>query len=197
MCFVNKKNALLRKNKSSQKNLRVGIAYKVGGRIQGDREIEKNNFDRSKTRMSLDYIFEKGVSKNMDFSKMKFVHSRKTGRIKQIEDEDSGKVLFSFRPNGTIAPTVLGASLLLDAKQNHNSRFVVTVLDGVSEIVSRGETVFCKHVVSCDDSLRAGEDVVILNESGKLLAVGRSVVNGQAMKQFKRGQAVKVREGAE
>jgi archaeosine-15-forming tRNA-guanine transglycosylase len=35
-----------------------------------------------------------------------------------------------------------------------------------------------------------------LNEKKELLAVGKAVIHGAAMKQFKRGQAVKVREGA-
>ncbi len=70
------------------------------------------------------------------------------------------------------------------------------MINGVSDVVSSGKTVFCKHVVRCDDSLRAGEDVVILNERKELLAVGRTVMSGGAVKQFKRGQAIKVREGA-
>jgi archaeosine-15-forming tRNA-guanine transglycosylase len=34
-----------------------------------------------------------------------------------------------------------------------------------------------------------------LNERGNLLAVGSTVISSQLMKQFKRGVAVKVREG--
>lgn len=69
------------------------------------------------------------------------------------------------------------------------------MIDGVTEFVSGGKTVFCKHIVHCDDSLRANEDVVVLNEGGELLAVGRSIIAGPLMKQFKRGVAVKVRQG--
>jgi archaeosine-15-forming tRNA-guanine transglycosylase len=35
----------------------------------------------------------------------------------------------------------------------------------------------------------------VLNERGELLAVGRTVVSSLVMKQFKKGVAVKVREG--
>jgi conserved protein with predicted RNA binding PUA domain len=161
-----------------------------------NRLAKRNAFDQSKTRMSLDYLFGSGVSKKIDFSKIAFVHSRKTGRIKQLEDKASGKVLFTFRPNGSMAPTTLGASMMLSGRGNARTPWVVTVTDGVSEIVSKGKTVFCKHVVKCDDSLRGCDDVVILNEKKELLAVGRAVINGSAMKKFKRGQAIKVREGA-
>jgi 7-cyano-7-deazaguanine tRNA-ribosyltransferase len=157
----------------------------------------KYEFDESKTRMTLDYLFGSGVSKKIDFSKIDFVHSRKTGRIKQLEDKASGRVMFTFRPNGSIVPTLLGARAMLTSNAKPRARWIVTVIDGISEIVSSGKTVFCKHVVSCEDALRAGDDVVILNERKELLAVGRAVINGSAMKQFKRGQAVKVREGAD
>lgn len=74
-------------------------------------------------------------------------------------------------------------------------RWTITVLDGISEFVAEGKTVFCRHVVSCDDTLLAGEDVAILNEKGELLGVGKTVVPASVMKQFKKGVAVKVREG--
>jgi predicted RNA-binding protein (TIGR00451 family) len=156
----------------------------------------RHEFDESKTRMTLDYLFGSGVSKKIDFSKIVFVHSRKTGRIKQLENRASGKVMFTFRPNGSIAPTLLGARAMLYGSTNPRARWIVKVIDGVSEIVSSGKTVFCKHVVSCENALCAGDDVIILNERKELLAVGRALINGSAMKQFKRGQAVKVREGA-
>jgi len=161
-----------------------------------DHLARRKEFDESKTRMTLDYLFGPGVSRKIDFSKIAFVHSRKTGRIKQLEDRASGKVMFTFRPNGSIAPTLLGARAMLSSNASLGTRWIVTVINEVSEIVSSGKTVFCKHVVSCEDALRAGDDVVILNERKELLAVGRAVLNGSAMKQFKRGQAVKVREGA-
>ncbi len=161
-----------------------------------DHLTRRKEFDESKIKMALDYLFGPGVSKKIDFSKIALVHSRKTGRIKQLEDKVSGKVMFTFRPNGSMAPTLLGARAMLSGNANRRARWIVTVSNGVSEIVSSGKTVFCKHVLICDNTLRAGDDVVILNERKELLAVGRAVINGSAMKQFKRGQAVKVREGA-
>jgi predicted RNA-binding protein (TIGR00451 family) len=183
------------------KQLRTGTVKKripVANAIskKEDRLARKKAFDMSKTKMTMDYLFGEGVSKKIDFSKISFVHSRKTGRIRQLEEVGSGKVLFTFRPNGSIAPTLLGAKLLLSGARNFRAAWIITVMDGVSEIVSQGKTVFCKHVVRCEYALRANDDVVILNEKKELLAVGRAVINGQAMKEFKRGQAVKVREGA-
>lgn len=162
---------------------------------------KKDEFSKLKLALSLQYIFSPSAGKKIDFEKLEYQYSKKTGRLKYVLDLDTKGVLFSFRANGSIAPTVAGALYLLGRKElpkigeKKRPRYVVTVLDGVSDLIAQGKTVFCKHVVSADKSLRGNEDVVIMNESGKLLGVGRSVLAGPIMKQFKRGVAVKVREG--
>jgi conserved protein with predicted RNA binding PUA domain len=168
------------------------------------RTASEESFWKSKLKMSLDYIFGKGTSKKIEFSNLAFEFSNRTGRLKQITQKGTGYVLFSFRPNGSIAPTVKGAGYLWEWSGHKSTkrvavksrpRWVVTVIDGVTELVSQGKTVFCKHVAYCDDSLRAEEDVVVMNVKGEIIAVGRSTVSGPLMKQFKRGVAIKVREG--
>ncbi len=161
---------------------------------------KRDEFSKSKLAMSLDYIFGRGTSRSLDFSNLEFQHSNRTGRIKYVGMKDSKELLFTFRPNGSIAPTLRAYRILLSKSKLKKIRlrpkWTVTVIDGVSDIVSNGRTVFCKHVASCNDSLRAGQDVVVLNENGELLATGRSVLSGPTIKQFKRGVAVKVREGS-
>jgi len=186
---------LLRERKKKKAVAEKTVAWAAKSKIQINSAIEKNKFDKIKSEMTLDYIFGRNVSKNIDFSKIEFVHSRKTGRIKQLEDKESGKVLFTFRPNGTIAPTPTGASMMISTGVDPKAKWILTVIDGVSEIIAGGKTIFCKHVVSCSDALRPAEDVVIVNEKKELLAVGHAVIGGPIVKQFKRGQAVKVREG--
>jgi conserved protein with predicted RNA binding PUA domain len=164
------------------------------------RNKKKDEFSKLKLEMSLQYIFSPSAGKKIDYEKLEYQYSKKTGRLKYVLDPVTKGVLFSFRANGSIAPTVAGAVQLLGKREfpklgKKRPRYVVTVLDGVSDLVAQGKTVFCKHVVSADNSLRGNEDVVILNESGKLLAVGRTVLAGPIMKQFKRGVAVEVREG--
>ncbi len=171
----------------------------------------KRAFAQSKLSMSLDFIFGPGIGKRLNFENLDYQISRKTGRLRYVLDRPSGEILFTFRANGSIAPTISGARKILlseddDAIKSGNNkkrkkkkaeeeRFVVTVLDGVSDFVAEGKTVFCKHVVSANDKLHAGEDVVVLNQRGELLGVGKSVLPGELMKQFKRGVAVKMRAG--
>ena len=162
---------------------------------------KRDEFSKSKLTMTLDYIFGKNTSPALKYSDLEFKYSRRTGRLKYVLAKGAKSVLFSFRPNGSIAPTMQGFAMLLSnhklVKLKTRPRWSVTVIDGVSEVVSGGKTVFCKHVVACSDSLRAGQDVAILNEKGDLLATGRTIIAGPLMKQFKRGAAVKVREGVE
>lgn len=152
-----------------------------------------------KLSMSLDYIFGKNTSRAILGMDLEFEYSRRTGRIRYVLAAVSKNVLFSLRPNGSIAPSIQGFRSLLSKCRLSSIRtrpsWVLTVLNGVSEVVSTGKTVFCKHVVACSNELRAGQDVAILNEAGDLLAAGRTVLSGPVIKQFKRGVAVKVREG--
>ncbi len=156
-------------------------------------------FGESKLTMTLDYIFGKNTSRALDYSNLKFKHSRRTGRLKYVVQRSSDRVLFSLRPNGSVAPSLAGYKILLSRQKLTKRRpaWTVTVIDGVSQIVSAGKTVFCKHVTACSDELRAGEDVAVLNEKGELLAAGRAILAGPMIKQFKRGAAVKVRVGTE
>ena len=151
----------------------------------------------SKIAMSFDYIFGNGTSKRLDFETIDFQYSRRTGRLRYVINRETKEILFTLRANGSIAPTISGARFMLGRRIGKKSRprWVVTVINGVSEFVANGKTVFCKHVITCDEDLRAGEDVVVSNQRGELLAVGKTVVPASVMKQFKRGAAVKVREG--
>lgn len=162
---------------------------------------KRDDFSKSKLAMTLDYIFGKSSSRSLDFSKLDFQYSNRTSRLKYVRLDDSKDLLFTFRANGSLAPTITGYRILLSkinlANIHKRPSWSLTVIDGVSEFVSQGRTVFCKHIVYCSDNLRAGQDVVILGENGNILASGRSILSGPTIKQFKRGAAVKVREGSQ
>jgi predicted RNA-binding protein (TIGR00451 family) len=175
----------------------ISMPYKSRRHAKNEAELEAL---KSKLSMSLDYVFGRAASKPINFDELEFELSPRTGRLRYVRDKSTSSILFTFRSNGSIAPTIKGANLMLGGKVRKEFKrrplWTITVIDGVSAVVSSGKTVFCRHVVHCDNSLRANEDVLILNEKGELLAVGRSVLSGVAIKQFKRGVAVKVREGS-
>jgi predicted RNA-binding protein (TIGR00451 family) len=58
-----------------------------------------------------------------------------------------------------------------------------------------GRSLFAKHVLEADPEIRPQNEVIVVDEGGELVAVGRAVLSGEEMTLFKLGAAVKVRRG--
>jgi len=89
--------------------------------------------------------------------------------------------------------TVTGAKRLLENGKLH--RLVVKVQEDVELFIAEGKSVFAKHVVDADEEIRPQEEVIVIGEDSRVLAVGKAVLTGREMKVFKHGVAVKVRRG--
>ena len=74
-------------------------------------------------------------------------------------------------------------------------RLRVYVMERYSEFVASGGNVFCKHVVMADPDIRPEDEVLVVDEKGNLLAVGRAVKPGWEMVFYKWGEAVRIRQG--
>jgi len=72
---------------------------------------------------------------------------------------------------------------------------VVVARSDVADFIKAGRNVFAKHVVTADSSIRPQDEAIVVDERRQLLAVGRAVLAGWEMTQFKRGIAVKTRRG--
>jgi predicted RNA-binding protein (TIGR00451 family) len=120
--------------------------------------------------------------------------SRRTGRIRHVYR--SGHLIATLRPkDGYFALTTHAAKVLLSKmKPTPNT---VTVQNNVSDVVKAGGDVFAKHVVRADGELRPAEEVIVTDERGRLLGVGRAILSGTDMLHFKRGVAVKLRRGVQ
>jgi len=118
--------------------------------------------------------------------------SRRTGRIRHIYR--GGKLIATLRPkDGYLALAPAGASLILSKiKQPPN---LVVVQNDVADFIKAGGDVFAKHVAHADMGLRPAEEVIVTNEQGVLLGVGKAVLSGKDMGFFKRGVAVRIRKG--
>ncbi|MEM2759951.1 MAG: PUA domain-containing protein [Nitrososphaerales archaeon] len=146
---------------------------------------------RLKIAASIDAIFGSNVSSSVPIDKFDFIFSKRTGRIKNVLHE--GNLVCTLRTDGGLALTIYGASLLI--RGNNFMGNCVTVRNDVSEFISDGKSVFCKHVIRCGDNVRVGSDVAVLDEGGNVIAVGKAVLSARMMREFTRGVAVKVREG--
>jgi predicted RNA-binding protein (TIGR00451 family) len=134
-------------------------------------------------------------SANVLFSKgIRIACSRRTGRIRHIYK--GGKLVATLRPkDGYLALTTLAARLILT--KTKKPRNLVVVQDDVAEFIRAGGDVFAKHVAHANESLRPAEEVIVTDEQGRLLGVGKAVLSGRDMSFFKRGVAVRVRRGTE
>ena len=143
-------------------------------------------------RSIADYQFGKGVGKKLFPKNVQVVYSRRTGRIRYIYLE--GKRLATMRPTDSLfSLSIAGARRIV--RKARQARCFVKVREDISKFVAAGGDVFAKHIVEADDEIRAKDEVIVVNQSNKVLAVGRSVLSGGEMQVFRNGVAVKVRRG--
>lgn len=143
-------------------------------------------------RSTADYQFGKGIGVKLFPENVDIIYSKATGRIRYVHLK--GKRLATLRPtDGMLSLSITAARLV--AENRGSAKCFVTVKNGVSEFISGGSDVFAVHVVAVDDEVRAKDEVIILDENQRVIAVGRALLSSSEMKAFKTGVAVKVRHG--
>jgi len=143
-------------------------------------------------RVIADYQFGRGAGKSLFPDSCKFVLSPTTGKIRQIKDH--GVRIATLKPDtGTLTLSIEGAKRLHSAFPYPKLR--VVVLSDVAEFIAEGRSVFAKHVVDVDPSIRANDEVLVVDQNDNLLATGRAVLGSKEMLEFRKGVAVSVRCG--
>jgi conserved protein with predicted RNA binding PUA domain len=122
---------------------------------------------------------------------LQFEYSRKTGRIKNFSI--GGSLFATLRTDGGLAITIFGAKKLMQNK-GFKENCVKPNSDSLP-FVCEGRSLFCKHVEWCGSNVEVGSDVAIIDSHDNVLAVGRALLGANAMKNYRKGVAVKVREG--
>ncbi len=120
--------------------------------------------------------------------------SRKTGMPRQVKVQD--KRLATFRAeDGLLTLGIEGAKRLHRILPFPRMRVVVN--EDAEPFSRRGKNVFAKFVLDADSGIRPYDEVLIVNERDELLATGQTLLNGEELKVFQSGLAVKVRRGVE
>ncbi len=140
-----------------------------------------------------DYQFGRGVGGFLFPENVEILFSKATGRIRYVKL--NGVRLATLRPTDGLFSISIGAALRL-AEIRSIAKCFVTVRNDVSEFIAESGDVFAVHVVKCDDEIRSKDEVVVVNEKGVVLAVGRALLSRDEMLNFKAGVAVKVRHGS-
>jgi uncharacterized protein with predicted RNA binding PUA domain len=150
---------------------------------------------REKVHRHVDALFGAGVSDALP-ANIQFEFSRRTGRIKNFSI--GGRLAVTLRTNGGLALTVMGAQYLLENSKQFSENCVMPVQEAVP-FVSEGRSLFCKHVKWCGSNIKVGSDVAVIDgntdNSRRVIAVGIAMHSSRLMKQYRKGVAVKVRQG--
>ncbi len=147
-----------------------------------------------KLRAIADYQFGKGVGEKLFPENIEVQYSPRTGRIRFINL--NGERLATLRPtDGLLSLSIKAAKFM--AENIAFAKCFVTIQNDVSKFIAKGGDVFAVHVVKVDADIRAKEEVIVKDELGNVLAVGRAQLSSAEMTAFKTGVAVKVRHGIE
>jgi uncharacterized protein with predicted RNA binding PUA domain len=146
-----------------------------------------------RVRSIADYQFGEGVGAQLFPDNIEIRYSPRTGRIRYINL--NGERLATLRPtDGLFSLSVFAAKFI--AESLPSARCFVTVRNDVAEFIAAGGDAFAAHVVKVDDEIRAKDEVIVLDETRNVLAVGRTLLSSVEMTAFKTGVAVKVRHGS-
>ncbi len=143
-------------------------------------------------RSVADYQFGRGIGKLLFPDMVEIQFSRATGRIRYINL--NGERLATMRPtDGLLSLSIAAAQHLVRHPQS--TRFLVTVRTDVSKFIAEGGDVFAAHVVKVNEHVHAKDELIVVDEAGTVVGVGRALLSGPEMRAFKIGVAIKIRHG--
>jgi predicted RNA-binding protein (TIGR00451 family) len=120
-------------------------------------------------------------------------YSKNTGRPRHIFH--SNTMLANYRPNNALFTLTIAGAERLNTLQGFTG--YVVVVDEVVEFIEKGKNLFAKHVQEAGPGIKPGDEVIVRDNRGKVVAVGKAVLTSEEMERFKKGLAVKVRRGRE
>jgi 7-cyano-7-deazaguanine tRNA-ribosyltransferase len=149
------------------------------------------NRDLARLRAVADYQFGRGAGAALFPDDTRIEHSKNTGKPRHLYA--GGELVANYRPNDALfTVTIAGARRLVTLE---GFKYSVRVMDDVVEVAEQGKNVFAKHVRDAGESIRPGDEVVVVDGSGEVVAVGKSKMNRDDMLSYKTGTAVRVRRG--
>ena len=144
-------------------------------------------------RTIADYQFGRGAGEILFSEDVAFQFST-TGRIRQILLCNE-RIATVRAKDGMLTLSMKGAGKLHGLIKYPGQRVVVN--NDAAPFVAKGKTAFSRHVVTVDPEIRAGQEVLIVDENDRLLATGKTVLSALEMQAFKKGIAVDIRSGIE
>lgn len=143
-------------------------------------------------RTVADYQFGRGAGDALfpEDAALSIERSR-SGRPRQLHGSE-GRIA-SYTTEGRFSLGIEGGRRLHRALDSE--AYCVVVGDESEPFVRDGKNVFAKFVRDVDPMVRPGDEVLVVHEAGRLIAVGRAELSAAAMGDFNTGVAVMIREG--
>ncbi len=146
-----------------------------------------------RVRTIADYQFGRGAGEVLFPDSVEFKFST-TKKVRQIM-LDGNRLATVRARDGMLTLGITGAKALHAFIKYPGQRVVVN--KDAAPFVAKGKTAFARHVVAVDNEIRAGQEILVVDEKDKLLATGKAVLSPLEMLAFKKGIAVDVRSGIE
>jgi uncharacterized protein with predicted RNA binding PUA domain len=146
-----------------------------------------------RVRTIADYQFGRGAGEVLFPENVRFQFST-TKRVRQILHENK-RIATVRAQDGMLTLGITGAKILHEFIKYPGQRVVVN--SDSAPFVAKGKNAFAKHVVAADTDIRAGQEVLVVDENDRMLATGKAVLSANEMIAFKKGMAVEVRHGIE
>lgn len=156
-------------------------------------DLQPHQSHLKRVRTIADYQFGRGAGQALfpDIVDFKFSTTKKVRQILL-----GGNRIATVRArDGMLTLGITGAKTLHAFIKSPAQRVVVN--SDAAPFVAKGKTAFARHVVAVDNEIRAGQEILVVDENDKLLATGKAVLSPIEMLAFKKGIAVDVRSGIE
>ena len=154
--------------------------------------ISQETFDLRKIRAIADFQFGRGAGEALFQGDVKIIKSKNTGKIRNVVVD--GKHVASLRAEDGLFTLKLDGGIRLHGYFKPPYMRIIVSEDS-AQFNREGRNVFAKFVLDCDENIRPGDEVLIVDARDNFLAVGRALMNCWEMKHFKKGMCIKVREG--
>ena len=155
-----------------------------------DAKSENVEWHLRKLRALMIYQWGNNAGDVANIDSLQVVFSRSTGKIRHVTLNND--IIFTVVPTtGLLTPTFKGGEILL--RHSIDERFIVTMEKDAGEFVAKGKSALAKFVKNVSSKLKAGEEVLVVDEEHQLLGTGRALLSGSEMLAFDRGVAVIIR----
>ncbi len=176
--------------------------YSIGVLWEGERTLEAispmcsgpSHFDLDSARIKAvaECQFGKDASNYLFNEQVVLAKSKTTGKIRNVRV--GGEHILSMRAGDGFFTMHPGAAIRL-MRAWSSPRLRVIVHDDAVPFNREGKNVFCNFVLDCDPEIRPKDEVMVVDSADNLVAIGRAMLTREEMLSFKKGVAVKVREG--